>query len=248
MRFFLILMAAWLWIAPLAAQTTAPGIPPHYGIEAGHQFPPQSGGGTVTIDNSANVHNTAGGTQSVSISGFTVGTGANRAILVEIVSAGAFTTDTITCTWNPGAAQSFPTTPVSISTSEKTVVMGLVNPTSGTGSVTCSWNVTFQADMYMEAISFTGVNQTTPFSAATSTTGTGTAVSISVPVASANDMAVDVGHNTGNDSLTAPTQTAIWNLAYGGSSHGTGASSVSFAWTAQFAGDTWEELGIDVKH
>lgn len=43
MRFFLILAAAWLWVAPLAAQTTAPGIPPHYGIEAGHQFPPQSG-------------------------------------------------------------------------------------------------------------------------------------------------------------------------------------------------------------
>lgn len=121
------------------------------------------GGGTVTFDAKTTTAATATGT-SVSTSGLTMGAGGGGAIVVGYwIDSANSTPAALACAWDPGGTnQAFTAitgtnTGVNGGISGASVLFGLLAPTAGNKTLTCSW--TGSSTAAIVAVSFTGVNQ-----------------------------------------------------------------------------------------
>lgn len=208
----------------------------------------------VAFDANATAVVTGTGVTGVTNSNLTVGAGANRALVTQLILS-LKTASAVTVNWDNAGTPQSQALIVSASgtgTIARAELWGLVAPTSGNKAARAAW--TGASDAYLNPTSFTGVDQTggaTSFPHSTSATGTITGV-----VAFANAITSAVGNFTVGatsldiGSLSAPTQTQTFlsnALAVdGAASRATGAASVSHGWSGDTNPSHWVFVGTDI--
>lgn len=182
----------------------------------------------------------------------TVGSGSNRALIVQLCLDRTMVAGNVGVVWDPAGANQALTL---ITTAEydaahgQIELWGLVNPTTGAAkNITASWSST-TCPAVIQSVSYTGVNQTggtTSFVPATPASGTGTA---SIVITSATGNAtLDVSTSDAAD-LTSPTQTQTLHdstnmtYCYFAGSKADGAATVTHQWTHSGA---WASVGCNV--
>lgn len=131
-----------------------------------------------------------------------------------------------------------------------TAIYYLVNPPTGSNTlaVTCSGST---VEIYVNLVSFTGVDQTTPVRAASYTTATGSSAAPAVTVPSnASDKTISCCL-PGGVNVTATNQTSdglnVTGTMSFGSDHETGtAASVTHTWTTDASGQ-WAVSGLSIQ-
>ena len=187
---------------------------------------------------------------SASCSTLTVGSGTNRALICQFVWNVAVSA--VSATWDQaGAAQSLAL--ITGATGTNTVhaeLWGLVVPVSGAKTLSLSW--TTSAQVVINCLSYTGVDQTggaTSFPHGTSATGSATPTSVTVT--SATNNAVVAAHVMTAGTITAVnnTQTYLDNTPATMSAAGNraaGAATVTLTSTVSGGPPTWVAVGADV--
>jgi hypothetical protein len=179
----------------------------------------------------------------------TVGNGANRAMFPQLVF-GTQNIGTENCSWTVGSTVQNLSGPITFGNSTDAVkgrveIWGLLAPTSGAGTLTCTWQNPSYA--FLNVTSYNGVNQTggtASFTPATSTQGASTAPAITVPSA-AGDMAIAVV--AGGTTIQSPTPYLFVDNSGagpvgGGALDAAGAANVNFGWTL-IASKFWAVAG-----
>lgn len=188
---------------------------------------------------------------TVSFTNLTVGSGSNRgliAVLIFFADPGAFSSVAWDSSGTNQAMTQIGSTQHNSTNNAYVALFGLVAPTSGNKTLKATW--TNIVSGYIDAIAFTGVDQTggaTTFYNNNAATGSSAAPAVTITSAS-GDAAVDVTCGVvGN--LSAPTQTQVFidnSTQPGGSSYNLGSASVSFGWT--ISGSTaWVDFGVAIK-
>ncbi len=192
------------------------------------------------------------GTTGVSSTNLTVGSGANRALVVQI-AFGVQAVTTVAVVWDSGGTNQALTligTLNSTTTTGRVDLYGLVAPTSGAKTLKLTWNAV-TSDVTMNAVSWTGVNQTggvTSFPHFTSARGQSTAISLAITSAVGN-ATMDATETSGTPSAPTQTQTYLDTsrpTISGCGSRGTGAATVTHAWTTSGSSDFWVQVGTDI--
>ena len=199
---------------------------------------------------------------SVTFNNITVGTGANRALVV-VLSFSSQVSPTfptgITCNWDtagtPQAMTQIPNTTASQVTAGGTrflfsTIFGLVAPHSGNLTLVCSW--TNSSVAYIDALSFTNVLQTggaATFRNGTTATGLSQGLSVIVPSIT-GDFVVATTAQSFNETGTSPT--TIYTSGAGAFSDGTasftaGSENTTMSVTGS-SSDAWTFSGVDVVH
>lgn len=182
---------------------------------------------------------------------FTVGAGSNRALICTLAFDHNVTS--LTATWDNGgtnqamaAITGANVTNALPESSDRIVMFGLVAPTSGTHTLRAAWTTT--SNVYIDAISFTGVDQTggaTTFAHGTSATGSGVTPSITVTSAAGN-YTVAVHESYFGTSAVNQTQLYQDGTDYGGAAnYAAGAATVTLTAT-QSGSQPWASIGVDV--
>src|ERR1017187_10390268 len=197
---------------------------------------------------STNSHST-----SLTNGNLTVGTGANRVLIVEVAFGAAVTG--VSAYWGTAGTNQAMTLIKSASTSSGRMVQlwGLVAPTSGHKTLGVTWT-TF-TDCILDCCSFTGATQvggTTTFANSGSVTGSSGNASLTI-TSSAGDYAVDALTRvcgSGGGATSTPSQTLVYALSTGSyegaASDGAAAgSSVVFGWTCG-VNTGWAQVGCDI--
>lgn len=205
----------------------------------------------VTFDANATIDVTANAVTSITTSNLTVGSGANRALIAQIIWSGAVTAQTLQ--WDklgtPVTMTAIPNATVTQTVMAR--LYGLVNPVSGAKQLSAAW--TTASDVYLNQLSYTGVDQTggaTSFPggvSASATTGTAATVNVTsatgdavVAVCGSPVQAIDVINNT-----TTFTDTAAVNMN-GAGNRAAGAATVAMTYTIH-ASATWAVVGASIK-
>lgn len=204
----------------------------------------------VVFDANATADATANGVTSITSSNLTVGSGSNRALVVQF-GFSLKTISAVTVTWDNGASNQACAQIVAangVGAVGRAELWGLVNPISGAKSLRAAW--TGSSDVCMNGVSWTGADQTggtTTFPHSTSASGNSTTASVAITSAIGNatmDSAVVLA------VLSAPTQTQTFldntpaNISAGGS-RAAGAASVTHQWTGGVA-NQWVIVGTDI--
>lgn len=209
----------------------------------------------VAVDSNSGVTADAAGVTTLSLTTFTVGSGANRALvallgwdnITHTVTGGyprwddAGTPQALTAITNAGANSS---------DSCRADLWGLVAPTSGNKTIKVNW--TTAAELIIMLVSFTGVNQTggsTTFPNGTSATGSSTLSSVVVTSAAGNYTVALA--NAANSTCEQPvSQTFVASVSGIGADNtcgsiGTGAATVTHTTTV---GPTnpWVAVGCNI--
>lgn len=167
----------------------------------------------VVVDAVGTETHTAPGT-SATYTGITVGSGANRALVVAIVwGTGTGDPTGRSVTWDSGGTNQAMTEIVFRGTGGNTSVgiYGLVAPTSGNKTLAVSWTVSNES--FIGAISFTGVDQTGGATSFPNSATSGTVATLTI-TSSANDYVVCCyGSGTG---IGTPTDTVIFDDSVSG--------------------------------
>ena len=166
-----------------------------------------------------------------------------------IVGAGwGDTTGSITgVTYNSVALTSV--TVVNNSSDANSHMWQLIAPNTGANNVVISASETM-SELVGGAVTFTGVDQTTPLG--TAATNSGNSTTITVTVSSATDEIVIDAMAFGNTGATVDaSQTARWDrdgsvLTSGGGSTEAGAASTVMSWSLP-GGGRWATIGVGVK-
>jgi hypothetical protein len=198
---------------------------------------------SVAFDANSTADKTANGVTTADLTTLTVGAGSQRAVVGQIVWSGTVTSPSLT--WdNGGTNQAMAAVTGAGATSTCRVELwGVVAPTSGAKTLRASW--TTARDIYLNAVAWTGVDQTggtTSFPNGTgSTNSSSTTVTGTVSVTSAVGNAVMAVHGTPDANATSVnnTQTFLDSSAAGISGLGNraaGAASVSMTGTINGAG------------
>lgn len=210
-RKFLAGVAAGIICAPnivRAQSSILPGFPPGvFGSRGALDAAGGGGGGTVSVD--------AVGTKlyqstntSASYTGITVGSGSNRALVVTLSWDQAFPSvapSSVTAVWDSGGTNQSMTSIINqttAGTAPQVTLFGLVAPTSGNKTLLVSW--TTSAPVWVDAISFTGVNQTGGATSFPNSTGAVNAATLNVTSATGN-MVVNVGAGGGSPGVITGT-------------------------------------------
>lgn len=210
----------------------------------------------VAFDANATAVVTGTGVSSITSSNLTVGAGANRALVCQLVfSLETFTG--LTVRWDElGTPQSMAQIIGANGTGliARAELWGLVAPTSGAKQAKAAW--TGASDVYINPTSFTGVDQTggtTSFPNSTSATGTiagavPVAYSAAVTSAAGNFTVAATSADLGSLSLTTQTSNFLSNAlsADGAASRATGAASVSHGWSSDTVGTHWVIVLTDI--
>lgn len=217
------------------------------------------GGGSVTFDANSGANAVSVTGTTLTISSQTVGAGSGRGLLVTLLFGSSTAPTGLACTWDVGGTNQAMTAISgtlaqnggATATSE---IFGLLAPTSGNKTLTCSW--TGSTEAHAASISFTGVNQTnfaTAFpNGASAFQGSSVAGPASVPVTSATGHQVVAvfgqacavwgtvsGTQFGLDVTTGPNLGVV-------SAYNSGAATVTMS--AAFTGTcTWNASGTDVS-
>lgn len=206
----------------------------------------------ATFDANATADTTANGATSVTSTALTVGSSANRALLIQF----AFSLTTISAlvvTWDFGASAQ-PCAVVTGATGNNPTTTGraelwaLVNPVSGAKTLKAAW--TGASDVTMNGVSWSSVDQTggaTSFPHGTSANGNSGTASLAVTSATNNATVATV---EGQGNLSAPTQTQTFldntpASISGGGSRAAGAATVTHQFTVTAAG-AWVVVGCDI--
>ncbi len=205
----------------------------------------------ATFDANATADVTANGVTSLTSANLTVGSGSNRALIVQL----GFSVKTISAlavTWDFGAsAQACAVVTgaaANATDNARAELWGLVAPVSGAKTLKAAW--TTASDIYMNQTSWTGVDQTggaTSFPHGTSATGTSAAPSVTVTSAVGN--ATMACCCDAAASITAMTQTQTFNdnVAAGinaAGSRAAGAATVAHGYT--IVSNPWVVVGCDL--
>lgn len=186
---------------------------------------------------------------TASISGLTVGSGANRALIGFLgLSPGS---TAVTMVWDPTGANQPLTligSDVSSDNLAKIYMFGLVAPASGNKILKADWTTT--SGFFLDAISFAGVDQTggaTSFPHFASATGTSTSPAVTITT-TANDFVAGATSN-GLDCVSAMDHTTINtacnSFGYGGNYSAGSAGTVTLGGTL-FSSRPWIMLGCDI--
>ncbi len=181
----------------------------------------------------------------------TVGTGANRLLLVEVALAD---NEAVTSVRYGGAPLTLLSAVTESGDKVRAELWYLVAPASGTHAVDVSLGTSkrFTAG----AVSFSNVNQLTPLGAPIALSGSGSAPSV-VMTSNAGDLVLDLVSMRDRDGATVgPAQTALWTNttgngsadSYGAGSIEPGAASVTMSWASVGAGaGEWAAIAVSIK-
>ena len=172
-----------------------------------------SGGGTVAFGAQSSASTTSGTTLAWS---HVVGSGTNRILMVGITIGGNSTTGAVSTvtsvTYGSQALTLVPNTAISAANAEiRTEIWYLLAPNTGTNTIT----VTLPAgarSITGGGVSYTGVDQTTPFGTAASATGVGTTASLGVTSAVGQRVLSVVGFDSSPTLTATSPQTSRWNI------------------------------------
>lgn len=208
----------------------------------------------VALDATGTKAKSTTGLTTYDFTGMTVGTG--NALIVT-VTYGDVNVTGMTASWDNGGTPQSMTLLASqdqVFNVGTTAIFGLRSPTAGNKTLRLNW--TGSAQVFVDAISFTGVNVTsdaTAFPVAGRTASViGPTTSPSLDVTSAtNHMTVCATTNQGNN-YSAATQTSMFIDNTGASincaaAYASGAATVSFGWTSS-ASEKSAMVGVDVSN
>lgn len=213
----------------------------------------------ATADKAINVIGTTGTTTA----NLTVGSGANRVLVVALCFSGqSAALSSVAVVWDSGASNQACALIIAVDTTGgaghgQVQLWGLVNPVAGAKTLKVTWNAV-TSDVYINGTSFTGADQTggtTTFPHSASIVGTAAgsgafAAPAPLVITSAVGnaaMAVTVGDFLGLISTPTQTQTFLDNSLTidGGAARAAGAATVSFNWSTDIAGN-WALAGTDI--
>lgn len=205
----------------------------------------------VAFDANATIDVTANAVTAITTSNLTISAGSNLALIAQIIWSGAITMPVLQ--WDK-LGTPVGLTAITNATVTQTVMaqlFGLVAPVSGAKQLSASW--TTARDVYLNQLSYTGVDQTggaTSFpggASASATTGTNATVTITSAVGDAvvaacgsPVQAIDVINNT-----TTFTDVNALNMN-GAGNRAAGAASVAMTYTIH-ASATWAVMGSSIK-
>jgi len=192
-----------------------------------------AGQAAIALDS---VSTASGSTVSTLTWSHTVGSGSNRVLMVGTsLRDGNKTVTTVTYGGTPLTRRGFQN---GAGNANRVEIWSLIAPSSGTANVVVSLSGTI--DVVGGAISFSGVDQATPFGTFVSAQGTSTAPSVTATSA-AGEVVLDTLATDGDaaSATVGAGQTEQWNLAtgvaggnvIGAGSTEPGASSVVMSWT-----------------
>lgn len=188
----------------------------------------------------------AGPITTTTFTNLTVGSGTNRALVAVItfdVDPGAFTA----AKWG---TQNLTQIVKNTGSDGTAILFGLVNPTSGNQTFTFTWT-TSANDTYIDAISFTGVDQTggaTSFPNSTTASPSSTATpSITITSATGNYTvsAMTMGQNTTSNNQTLLYFNHSGSFVNSSAQYAAGAATVTHSWVLT-AADIPLLVGTDV--
>jgi len=192
------------------------------------------------------------GLTSLNSSLLTIGSGPNRALVVQI-NFSLKTVSGLTVKWDAtGANQSL--TQIIAANSDgaqgRSELWGLVNPVSGNKELSLAW--TGSSEAVVAAVAWTNVKQSggaATFANATSNKGANNTPSVAV-TSKAGNATMDV--STSNfGAYSAPTQTEVYTREFlpvidGAGSRAAGAASVTHQWTLSGTPGNWVSVGVDI--
>lgn len=203
----------------------------------------------VTFDANASSDATQNGVTSITTSNLTIGSGSNRALVVQVVWSGSVTSAALN--WDQlGTPQALTAIAGTLATNTAVVQLwGLVAPTSGAKQLKASW--TTAQDVIVNGVSWTGVDQTggsTSFPHGTNGTTSGNPATVTVT--SATNNAVMAVHATATSSFTSVnnTQTFLDNTpatVSGAGNRAAGAATVTLTGTMG-AVNEYASAGCDI--
>lgn len=206
---------------------------------------------SVAFDANATADATANGATSITTSNLTVGAGTLRALVVQLCFS-LKTVASVTVTWDNGASNQAMTQIVAANGTGvvgRVELWGLVAPVSGAKSLRAAW--TGSSDVYINGVSWTGVDQTggtTTFPHSTSATGSSNTPSVTITSAVGNATMDVTCEDVGTLGSPTKTQTFLDTVATninGSGSRAAGAASNVHAWTATVT-PNWVSAGTDI--
>jgi len=203
----------------------------------------------VTVSSNRKSYNDGRDPNAMVFSNFTVAPGANRCLVICITAAGSASSPTYTPTWSVNG-RTYTFTSFIQNTENRTSIWHLINPETGTGTVSIGVSPT----NYWEASCsyFTGVDQSTPMDNGLSYTGSVPGSTTYTTTASftgtANNLAIAVmkwWDNSGKN--VTPSNTQIFSESSDGAHKGAaqykytqnGADSLSWTWSSTPLSITW---------
>lgn len=195
---------------------------------------------------------------SVNYTGFTMGTVSNGALIITLVMS-TLTDAGVAMTWDSVSMAKI----ISKNTTGANGVVqlwGLVAPHAGNKTLAITGITAGTVDIYIDGISFSGVDQTggaTTFYGAVSANGTTSGADTLNPgsiTTASGDATVDAGILTVGGSISAhgASQTVLFDDGSGSVSEGfasfnVGTAAPSFSWTTNAAGSVWANAATSVK-
>lgn len=204
----------------------------------------------VALDSNATTDITGSGVTTLDLTTLTVGSGSNRALVAQ-VAFNLKTVSAVTVTWDPATTNQTVAQIVTANgtgTDGRADLYGLVAPTSGAKTLRVSW--TSSSDVVLNAVAWTGVDQTggvTSFPHSTSATGTSVTPSVTITSA-VNNATMDCSANPASGLYASPSKTQTFsdfngNVVAGGS-RAAGAASNTHSWT--ITSQPWVSVGTDI--
>lgn len=212
---------------------------------------------SVTFDaiTTSSAHLSGSALTTLDNTSLTVGSGSNRA-LIALVTFSNQGVGSIAVNWDATG------TPQALSlikdlnsnaTNGRALLFGLIGPTPGNKTLRLTYTNPGTSDSHLNAVSFTGVDQTGSTTTFYNAVGNATAVSSSAPTitvtSATGDAAVDCVCYGLNASAPTQTQIVIDNigsLTGEAASRAAGAASVVFGWTLS-GNDFWVEVATAIK-
>jgi len=192
------------------------------------------------------------GVTSLNTSNLTIGSGSNRALVVQI-NFSLKTITGLTVKWDAaGANQSL--TQIIAANSDgaqgRSELWGLVNPVSGNKALSLAW--TGASEAVVAAVAWTNVKQSggaATFANATSNKGANNTPSVAITSKAGNATMDASTSNFG--AYSAPTQTEVYTREFlpvidGAGSRAAGAASVTHQWTLSGTPGNWVSVGVDI--
>ncbi len=196
---------------------------------------------------------------SINWTGFTMGSVSNGA-LVFVFAATTLTEAGVTATWdNGGANQSMGLVKSQNASANGNVkIFGLVGPTAGNKTLAVAGITAATVDIYIDAISFSGVDQTggaTTFYGAIGANATSQFPNPGTTTTASGDATVDVGILTVGGDVTGSqgaSQTVLFvdgagAISEGWGSYNVGTAAPTFSWNTGGGGSVWCDAACSVK-
>lgn len=203
----------------------------------------------VAFDANSSASVTANAVTSITSSNLTVGSGSNRALLVQALWSN--TNTGISMNWdNLGTPQALAQVPnAAAQNTTKAQIWGLVAPTSGAKQLSVAW--TTSRDVVINQLSYTGVNQTggaTSFPNGAGNTGNNSTITVTITSVVGNAVVAALATTSGVINSVNQTQTFIngtpTNMSCAGN-RAVGAASVTLT-AAKGTSSIWTSAGCDI--